>query len=128
MTHVCDSRQIMARCDEGYLCSVCGAPVETLAESELYLRYVAGWIDRELLHTAPDRHLQCNPALAQFIVDPRFEPVVCEGPFAKKELDPEFVREREELLTRAWQRLVELEGTSAVIDEYPLGTHRDVSR
>ena len=118
----------MARCDEGYLCSVCGAPVETLTESELYLRYVVGWIDRELLHTAPDRHLHCNPALAQFIVDPRFEPVVCEGPFAKEQLDPEFVREREELLTRAWQRLVELEGTSAVIDEYPLGPNPDVSR
>lgn len=111
----------MAKCDEGYLCSVCGRPVETLAESELYLRYVVGWIDREALHTAQDRHLACSPAIAQYIVDPRFDPVSCEGPFAKGQLDPDFVRRREQLLTRGWQRLRELKDRpETLIDEYPL--------
>ena len=59
----------MAKCDEGYLCEVCGKDVANLTESDLYLRYVIGMLDPEVLHTSPERHIRCNPALAQFIVD-----------------------------------------------------------
>ena len=110
----------MAKCDEGYVCCVCGEPVERLRESELYLKFVIGWIDPETLHTTPERHVRCNPALAQFIAHAEFEPVTCEGPFSKERLDPEFVRDRQERLTRGWKRLLELEGTDLPILDYPL--------
>ena len=63
----------MARCDQGYLCRVCGKEVEDIVDSELYLRFVIGEIDPETLHTQPECHLRCNPTLAQFITDLRFE-------------------------------------------------------
>ena len=59
----------MAKCDEGYLCSVCGEDVAEITDSDLYLRYVIGLLDPELLHATPERHIRCNPLLAQFIVD-----------------------------------------------------------
>ncbi|HMP08019.1 MAG TPA: hypothetical protein PJ982_16845, partial [Lacipirellulaceae bacterium] len=74
----------MAKCDEGYLCDVCGEDVATLAESDLYLRYVVGMLDPEVLHTTPERHIRCNPALAQYIVADDFEPVMVDGPFDKR--------------------------------------------
>ena len=46
----------MAKCDEGYLCEVCQQPVEEIAESDLYLRYVIGMLDPETLHTQAERH------------------------------------------------------------------------
>ena len=98
----------MAKCDEGYLCHVCGQDVENITHSDLYLRYVIGQIDPELLHTTPERHITCNPDLAQFIVDPEFPPVTVEGPFSKKALDPDFVAEQESLVTRGWRRLKEI--------------------
>jgi len=111
----------MAKCEEGYLCDVCGADVEEMTDSDLYLRFVIGMLDPEVLHTTRERHLRCNPALAQFIVDPPFEPVVVEGPFDKRELDAEFVREREELVTRGFRRLQELVGVQDMaITDYPL--------
>ncbi len=58
----------MALCDEGYRCEVCGQDVEDLTQSDLYLRYVLGEVDPETLHVSPERHLTCNPTLAQFIV------------------------------------------------------------
>ena len=109
----------MAKCEQGYLCEVCGADVAELRESDLYLRYVIGEIDPETLHTSRERHVRCNPALAQFIVDDRFEPVVVEGPFDKRTLDIDFVRERETLVTRGWRRLLELGGEQPLL-EYPL--------
>ncbi len=111
---------MVAKCDQGYLCTICGKAVESLEESELYLRYVAGWVDAELLHTTPDRHLRCSPAIAQFIVDDRFEPVTCHGEFAKENLDPQTVQQREQLLTRAWRRLLEVKGSSLPIVDYPV--------
>ena len=111
----------MAKCEEGYLCDVCGGDVENLWESDLYLRYVIGQIDPETLHTTRERHIRCNPTLAQFIVHPDFEPVVVAGVFDKRRLDPAYVREQERLITRGWQRLNEvahLEGLSLL--EYPL--------
>lgn len=110
----------MAKCDEGYLCQVCGEEVERIADSDLYLRFVVGMVDPETLHTEPERHLRCNPALAQYIVDERFEPIACRGPFDKHGLDADFVREREALVTRGWRRLHELVGFEGPITEYPL--------
>ena len=43
----------MALCEQGYLCEVCGEEVETIDESDLYLRYVLGEVDPETLHVSP---------------------------------------------------------------------------
>ncbi len=63
----------MARCDQGYLCDVCGKDVEAITESDLYLRYVMGEVDPLALPTMRERHIRCNPAMAQYIADPAFE-------------------------------------------------------
>lgn len=108
------------KCEEGYLCDVCGGDVEEITDSDLYLRYVLGMVDPETLHTTRERHIRCNPALAQFIVDDEFTPVVTEGPFDKRQLDPAFVHQRELLVTRGWRRLREVQGQDLPILEYPL--------
>jgi hypothetical protein len=112
----------MALCDEGYRCEVCGRDVEDLRDSDLYLRYVLGEVDPETLHRAPERHLRCNPTLAQFIVAEGFEPVAVEGPFAKSGLDPAFVAEEERRVTAGYRRLREVfeAGEGLPITEYPL--------
>lgn len=110
----------MARCEQGYLCEVCGEEVEDITDSDLYLRFVLGEIDARNLLTAPERHLRCNPTQAQFIIDEGFEPVVVEGPFDKTKLDPQYVRQQEELVTRAWKRLQEVRSLGIPISEYPL--------
>jgi hypothetical protein len=109
------------RCEEGYLCDVCGKDVENIWESDLYLRYVIGLIDPETLHTTKERHITCNPSLAQFIVHAEFPPVTAAEDFCKELLDSRFVEQREQLVTRGWRRLKEiatLEGLSIL--EYPL--------
>jgi hypothetical protein len=112
----------MARCEQGYLCEVCGEDVGDIWLSELYLRYVIGQLDPETLHTSPERHIRCTPVLAQFIVHEAFAPISVEGDFDKRLLDPVFVQQREDLVTRGWLRLCELgqqaEGLSLL--EYPL--------
>jgi hypothetical protein len=110
----------MARCEQGYLCDVCGDEVHDITESDLYLRFVTGAIDSTALLSTPERHIRCNRIDAQFIVDPAFEPVVVEGPFAKQNLDATDVRRREELLTRGWRRLQELQQLAIPVSEYPL--------
>jgi hypothetical protein len=110
----------MARCDQGYLCDVCGRDVEAITESDLYLRYVLGEAPIYRLHLLPERHVRCNPALAQYIVDPSFQPVACEGPFAKALLDAEFVRAEEARVTTGWQRLQAIPTLGLALDEYPL--------
>lgn len=110
----------MARCEQGYLCDVCGREVEEIIDSDLYLRYVLGEVPPDRLQTTRERHIRCNPTTAQFIIDPRFEPVRCDGPFAKEQLDPAFVAEQEEKVTRAWRRLQELPTSGLTIEEYPL--------
>jgi hypothetical protein len=110
----------MAKCDEGYRCEVCGRDVESVADSDLYLRYVLGEVPLERLHRLPERHLRCNPALAQYVTDPGFEPVACGGPFGKAGLDPEFVRAEEERVTRGWRRLVAIPTLGLTVPEYPL--------
>ena len=110
----------MARCEQGYLCEVCGEEVQEITESDLYLRFVLGEIAARHLMTAPERHLRCNPTQAQFIVDDRFPPVSVEGPFEKSQLDADYVAEQEELVTRAWRRLQEVRSLGIPISEYPL--------
>ncbi len=110
----------MAKCDEGYLCDVCGQDVAEIDDSQLYLSYVIGELDPERLHTTPERHIRCNPVLAQFIVDDQFPPVVADGDFSKQKLDPQFVKQRELLVTRGFRRLRELRGLELPILDYPL--------
>lgn len=110
----------MARCDQGYLCEVCGEEVENITDSDLYLRYIVGEIDSQALLAAPERHLRCNPTQAQFIVDDDFDPEAVEGPFDKRTLDPADVQAREELITRGWRRLQEVRELGIPISDYPL--------
>lgn len=110
----------MAKCEEGYLCDVCGQDVGEIIDSDLYLRYIVGLLDPEVLHTTSERHIRCNPAMAQYIVADDFEPVIVEGPFDKRTLDAAFVRDREILLTRGWKRLKDVARLGLPIIEYPL--------
>jgi len=110
----------MARCDEGYRCEVCDRDVEAITESDLYLRYVLGEVPLERLHLQRERHIPCNPALAQYIVDDNFERVICDGPFAKRILDAEFVAHEENRVTAGWRRLQSLPTSGLTIAEYPI--------
>lgn len=110
----------MAKCDQGYLCEVCGAEVPEIVESDLYLRLVIGEISPRQLMTAPERHIRCNPIQAQFIVASDFDPVFVTGPMDKRLLDPADVQRREALVTRGWQRLKQLAGSGLPFNEYPL--------
>src|SRR3954449_2721777 len=100
----------MAVCEQGYLCEVCGQDVAEIHESDLSLRYVLGEVDPETLHVQPERHLRCNPTLAQFVVDDDFPPVEVGGAFGKAGLDPGFVAEEEARVSRGYRRLKELLG------------------
>ena len=110
----------MAKCEEGYLCDVCGSDVEEITDSDLYLRFVIGMLDPETLHTTRERHIRCNPVLAQFIVDDDFAPLAIEGDFDKRRLDPAYVRGRESLVTRGYKRLREIAHLDLPIIDYPL--------
>ncbi len=110
----------MAKCDEGYRCEVCGRDVEEIIDSDLYLRYILGEVPLEMLHRLPERHVRCNPTLAQFIVAEDFQPVICVGPFGKGELDPEYVRQEENRVTRGWRRLQAIPSLGLTVPEYPL--------
>ena len=114
----------MAKCEEGYLCDVCGGDVEAITDSDLYLRYVIGMVHPETLHTSRERHIRCNPTLAQFIVDEQFDPVAVEGAMDKRQLDPDFVREREQLVSRGYRRLHTLRRKKLPITQYPLSEVR----
>lgn len=110
----------MARCDEGYRCEVCGGDVEVITDSDLYLRYVLGEVPLERLHLLPERHLRCNPALAQYIAADGWEPVACEGPFDRRTLDAGFVAAEAARVTRGWERLQALPTLGLAVPEYPL--------
>ena len=114
----------MAICEQGYLCEVCGGDVEDLTESDLYLRYVLGEVDPERLHLLPERHIRCNPVLAQFIVAPGFPRSPWKAPFAKSELDPEFVDQEETRVTRGYRRSWKSFELGLPIVEYPLPEQR----
>lgn len=115
----------MARCDEGYLCDVCGEEVENIAESDLYLRYVIGEVSPAELPNLRERHIRCNPATAQYIVAEDFTSLVCEGFFDKKNLDTAYVAEQEAKVTRGWLRLQEIPTLGLPITEYPLPEVRE---
>jgi hypothetical protein len=110
----------MVACEQGYLCDVCGTDVEAITESDLYLRYVLGDVSPIALPTMRERHIRCNPAMAQYIVDAAFDPVRCDGFFAKEMLDPDSVRAEEERVTRGWRRLQKIPRLGIAIPEYPL--------
>lgn len=113
----------MAKCDEGYLCEVCANEVEGIVESALYLQYVIGWIDPETLHTRRECHIRCQPSLAQFIDDERFQPPVhVDDEFDRRKLDPQFAAQRVELISQGYARLWELrKGRKRVtVVDYPL--------
>lgn len=110
----------MAKCDQGYLCEVCGEEVPNITVSDLYLRYIIGEIEGRQLLSAPERHLRCNPTLAQFIVVEGFPPVHVDGPFSKEFLDPVDVARREDLVSRGWKRLQEVRRLGVSIPDYPL--------
>ena len=114
----------MAKCDEGYLCSVCGKDVGNIIDSGLYLMFVIGEVESRQLFGEPEHHLRCNPVLAQYIVDPEFEPVVVESEWGKQNLESEDVRQREELVTAGWRRLREVIHLNIPIGEYPLESVR----
>jgi hypothetical protein len=116
----CGREAGMARCDQGYLCEVCGRDVEGIPDSDLYLRYVLGEVPIFRLHQIPERHVRCNPAVAQYVVDSTFEPVFCEGAFDKRLLDAEYVAAEEARVTRGWRRLQAIPTLGIAIDEYPL--------
>ena len=113
------------KCDEGYRCDVCGSDVEAIADSDLYLRYVLGEVPLELLHRLPERHVRCNPAVAQYITDAAFPPIVCDGPFAKANFDPGFVAAEEARVTRGWRRLLAIPTLGLTVPEYPLSVTPD---
>ncbi|MCA9139285.1 MAG: hypothetical protein KDB00_21070, partial [Planctomycetales bacterium] len=110
------------KCDEGYRCDVCGDDVTSIVDSDLYLRYVIGQLDPETLHTTSERHIRCNPVLAQFIIDDRFEPVIVSGEMSADNLDADFVRQRQDLVSRGYRRLHEIAAWSGDRDitRYPL--------
>jgi hypothetical protein len=110
----------MARCEQGYLCEVCGLEVEDVTQSDLYLGYVLGEVPAEELHLRKERHVRCNPERAQYVVDKAFEPVVCAGFFDKRTLDAEYVAAEEARITRGWRRLQEIPTLGVPITEYPL--------
>ena len=110
----------MANCDEGYRCEVCGRDVETVLESDLYLRYVLGEVPLEALHLQAERHIRCNPALAQYIAADDFPPIECEGPFAKLQFDADYVKSEEVRISRGWRRLVAIPTMGVSVAEYPL--------
>jgi hypothetical protein len=94
------------------------------------LRYVLGEVDWEQLNRAPELHIRCDPSVAQFIVDPSFEPALASGAFAKDQLDPDFVSSEEERITKAYVRLRDVVATNLSIADYPLAEviahrHRD---
>ena len=116
----------MARCDAGYFCHVCGGYVESVVESDLYLRYVLGEVEFEALFTAPDAHIPCNPVLAQYITDPAYRPDDGITPpklapeLRKERLPPEETAAREARVTAGWRRLQQVPGSGWAIQDYPL--------
>jgi hypothetical protein len=112
----------MAKCDEGYRCEVCGQDVTSIVDSDLYLRYVIGELDPEVLHTSPERHIRCNPVLAQFIEADGFQRVTVEGELSRAGLDNQYARQRTDLVSRGYLRLREIAAEPGHDDvtEYPL--------
>ena len=101
---------------------MCGEDVTSIVDSDLYLRYVIGELDPEVLHTSAERHIRCNSVLAQFIRHDDFEAIIVEGEWSLEGLDPEYVRQRIELVSRGFARLLEIAASEGDRDvtAYPL--------
>jgi hypothetical protein len=99
---------------------VCHKEVSEIDESELYLRYVLREILWDELDRHPERHINCSPNLAQFIIAAGFVTPVVDGAFSKRALDPDFVRGEEARVTRGYQRLREISGSGRPIWDYPM--------
>jgi hypothetical protein len=111
----------MAGCDGGYICSVCGDPVAEIHESALYLRFVMGRLHPDELWTAEEQHLRCRPDLAQHIRDRELlealgESRVEDPALDRRALPDEERRRRDELITRAYRRLLTLPGGRHILD------------
>ncbi|MEZ6139890.1 MAG: hypothetical protein R3B84_04885 [Zavarzinella sp.] len=106
------------KCDEGYICDVCGSDVASILDSDLYLRYLLGEIELENLHLHQERHIRCNPAVAQYIVHTAFAPCTMTGPFAKDNFDAEFVAKETARITHAWLALQKIPQSGKAIPEY----------
>jgi hypothetical protein len=99
---------------------VCGFPVEHVGDSDLYLAFVLREVSLEQLPHRAERHIRCNPTVAQFIVNGAFEAVHVEGVFDKRLMDEESVRDRETRVTQGWLRLKDVGERQLPITEYPL--------
>ena len=113
----------MAACDEGYRCDVCDGDVTSIVDSDLYLRFIIGQLDPERLHVTPERHLRCNPVLAQYIDDRRFDPPVeVKGDFDRRRLDGNHAAQQARLVTAGYRRMHEIAAAGQPIDlrDYPL--------
>jgi len=113
----------MAACDEGYPCQTCGQPVKNIVDSALYLHFVLGDVQVHQLFNHPERHLHCEPELAQYIVHEKFEAPEVTGEQDKRRLSDEERMVREERITAAWVRLREVRQLGIPITEYPLVEH-----
>jgi hypothetical protein len=94
--------------------------VAAITDSDLYLGYVLGEVREEDLLRRPEMHIRCNPERAQYISDPGFPPVRCEGAFGREALDAEYVAAEEARVTAAWRRLQQIPSLGIPIGEYPL--------
>ncbi len=111
---------VMARCDEGYRCEVCGRDVERITDSDLYLRYILGEVSLDQLHRSLERHIACNPALAQWIADESFPSITLDGPFDRRLFPAEFRMEEVRRITEAWRRLQAIPTLGLSIVDYPI--------
>lgn len=109
----------MAKCDQGYLCRVCGEPVKGIHESSLYLHFVIGDIPPRALLTQHDQHLSCNPQLTQFIVCDDYSTPAVEGETGKALMDESQRIARERLVTAGYLRLKFLHQMNLSLSEYP---------
>lgn len=82
--------------------------------------YILGEVILDRLHLQPECHIRCHPEMAQFILDSRFEPVICLGGFAKEHLDGAFVAAEEKRVTQAWRRLQAIPTLGLTLAEYPI--------
>ena len=93
-----------------------------MADSDLYLRYILGEVPIFELQKRRERHIRCNPALAQYIADAAFKPITLVGDFDKRLMDSAHVANEERRVTRAWRRLQVVGSLRLPIDQYPLAT------
>ena len=111
----------MAKCDEGYLCDVCGQDVAELTDSDLYLRYIIGLLDPEVLHTTKRAPHPLQPDARPVHRRRRFRAGRRRRPVRQTPARPQrSSANRKRLITRGWHRLKEVASLGIPIIEYPL--------